>query len=53
MIYPLDFLKLVIARWEGGYQSYADDAGNWVVLPDGTRRKVGTMRGVTPAALAA
>ena len=53
MITPFEFLKLVIARWEGGYQSYADDAGNWVTLPDATRRKVGTMRGVTPAALAA
>ena len=53
MISPLEFLKLVVARWEGGYQSYADDAGNWVALRDGTRRKVGTMRGVTPAALAA
>jgi len=53
MIAPLDFLKLVIGKWEGGYQAYTDDAGNWVTLPDGTRRDVGTMRGVTPAALAA
>jgi lysozyme family protein len=50
---PLSFLEDVISRWEGGYQSYADDAGNWVIKPDGTRIKIGTMRGVTPAALAA
>jgi lysozyme family protein len=53
MIAPLDFLKLVIGRWEGGYQAYTDDAGNWVTLFDGTRRDIGTMRGVTPVALAA
>ncbi|HTR86196.1 MAG TPA: glycosyl hydrolase 108 family protein [Reyranella sp.] len=52
MITPLDFLKLVIVKWEGGYQAYTDDAGNWVTLPDGSRRDVGTMRGVTPTALA-
>lgn len=49
---PSDFLALVIDRWEGGYQSYASDSGNWVTRPDGTRIKIGTMRGVTPAALA-
>jgi lysozyme family protein len=53
MIAPLDFLKAVIARWEGGYESYADDLGNWVTTPDGRRIDIGTMRGVTPAALAA
>src|SRR5260370_1263229 len=53
MISPVEFLKQVINRWEGGYQSYADDAGNWVTRPDGMRIKIGTMRGVTPSALAA
>lgn len=53
MISPLDFLKTVIARWEGGYESYADDAGNWVTDRMGNRIDVGTMRGVTPQALAA
>ncbi|HTR87294.1 MAG TPA: glycosyl hydrolase 108 family protein [Reyranella sp.] len=52
-ISPLDFLKLVIGKWEGGYEAYTDDAGNWVTLPGGARRDVGTMRGVTPTALAA
>lgn len=52
MISPLDFLKQVIARWEGGYQSFADDMGNWIVTPEGARIKIGTMRGVTPSALA-
>lgn len=52
MITPIDFLRLVISRWEGGYQSYADDQGNWVTKLDGTRVDVGTMRGVTPLALA-
>lgn len=51
VISPLDFLKEVIAAWEGGYQSYADDAGNWVDH-NGVRLNIGTMRGVTPAALA-
>jgi lysozyme family protein len=49
---PLEFLRLVIERWEGGYQSYADDRGNWVTNPGGMRIKIGTMRGVTPEALA-
>lgn len=50
---PKDFLATVISMWEGKYQSYADDLGNYVTLPDGARRDVGTMRGVTPNALAA
>ncbi len=34
------------------WQELTRDLGNWVTLPDGTRRKLGTMYGVTPAALA-
>lgn len=49
---PKDFLAQVISMWEGGYESYADDMGNWVTDPDGRRIDVGTMRGVTPAAFA-
>jgi len=49
---PLQFLEDVIGRWEGGYQSYVDDRGNWVTKPNGERIKIGTMRGVTPLALA-
>lgn len=51
MMTPKEFLALVIARWEGGYQSYASDGGNWVEH-NGVRIKIGTMRGVTPDALA-
>jgi len=51
MITPRDFLKTVIDRWEGGYQSYADDQGNYV-QHNGVRIRIGTMRGVTPDALA-
>lgn len=50
---PKDFLATVISMWEGGYQSYVDDAGNWVTAPNGERVDVGTNRGVTPGALAA
>ena len=50
---PADFLATVISMWEGGYESYVDDAGNWVTFPDGHEVDVGTNRGVTPAALAA
>src|SRR5690606_26929880 len=38
--------------WEGLWQAMPEDAGNWVALPGGGRRLVGTMRGVTPAAFA-
>ena len=37
-----------IGRWEGLYQADPDDSGNWT--SDG--RNLGTMRGVTPGALA-
>lgn len=53
MMTPREFLRLVIARWEGGYECYADDSGNWITTPSGQRLNLGTMRGVTPAALAA
>lgn len=53
MITPSDFLRLIIGKWEGSqYQSYADDLGNWITLPDGSRRNLGTKYGVTPEALA-
>jgi lysozyme family protein len=50
---PKDFLNTVISMWEGQYESYADDQGNYVTMPDGSRKDIGTMRGVTPNALAA
>lgn len=45
---PLECFKDNILKWEGGFQDMPNDPGNWVngVL-------VGTMCGVTPAALAA
>lgn len=48
MIAPLDFLKLVIGRWEGLYSDNPGDTGNWA-----GGKLIGTMRGVTPNALAA
>jgi len=53
MITPKDGFKRAIERWEGLYQAQPQDAGNWVPTPDGSRRLIGTMRGVTPAVLAA
>ena len=50
---PLESLKRTIVRWEGGFQAQATDPGNYVTVPDGSRRLIGTMRGVTPAVLAA
>ncbi len=49
---PADAFRHAIQTWEGGYQAYREDAGNWVFEPDGRRRLVGTNLGVTPAALA-
>ena len=45
---PLQCMMVNIARWEGLWQDYSSDPGNWL---DG--RLIGTMRGVTPAVLAA
>lgn len=50
---PQEALRRSIARWEGEYQNQVADPGNYVTLPNGERRNVGTMRGVTPAVLAA
>lgn len=50
---PLDCLKRNIAKWEGEFQAQANDPGNYVTMPDGSRKLIGTMRGVTPAVLAA
>ena len=44
-----DLFDEQIGRWEGLYQADPDDSGNWT--SDG--RNLGTMRGVTPGALAA
>lgn len=47
MISPHEFLKMVIARWEGLYSDDEADSGNWC-----GGRLVGSMHGVTGAALA-
>lgn len=49
---PKDAFKDAIGTWEGGFQQFEQDAGNWVKAPDGQRILVGTNFGVTPAALA-
>lgn len=48
-----DAMALHIAKWEGLFQNFAWDPGNYVTMPSGQQRLVGTMRGVTPAVLAA
>lgn len=47
MITPQEFLKMVIARWEGLYSEDSDDAGNWC-----GGKLVGSMHGVTGSVLA-
>lgn len=49
---PEEGFAHAIGTWEGGFQQFSEDAGNWVRLPDGTRRLIGTNLGVTPGALA-
>lgn len=48
MLTPKDEIARAIVRWEGLFQAQPQDAGNYV-----NGRLVGTMRGVTPAVLAA
>lgn len=48
---PLEGFMEAIETWEGGFQKMPQDSGNWVRTPNG-RRLIGTMRGVTPYALA-
>lgn len=48
MLTPKEELARAITRWEGLFQAQPQDAGNYV-----NGRLVGTMRGVTPAVLAA
>ena len=49
---PRDCLAAAIARWEGGWQDDANDRGNYAHGWDGSVRRIGTMRGVTPDAYA-
>jgi lysozyme family protein len=49
---PIQGFREAIETWEGKFQADPKDSGNWIRKPDGTRVLVGTMRGVTPAALA-
>lgn len=48
---PESALANAIAIFEGTWQADPNDSGNWINC-DGERRLLGTMRGVTPAALA-
>jgi lysozyme family protein len=48
-----DAIAHTLVEWEGGFQNWTSDSGNWVTMPDGSRELIGTMRGITPAALAA
>lgn len=50
---PAEFFGQIIRAWEGGYQSYREDQGNYVRFPNGTLVDIGTNFGVTPNALAA
>lgn len=45
---PQDCLAGAIARWEGGWQDHPNDRGNYAHGWDGSVRRIGTMRGVTP-----
>lgn len=47
---PTDAFKLVIKTWEGEFTDNPADRGNWLQVPGGAARLVGTMRGVTAAA---
>ena len=49
---PRDCLHAAIARWEGEWQDDPNDRGNWAHGWDGSVRRIGTMRGVTPDAFA-
>ena len=49
---PLEAMALAINHWEGLFEANPNDTGNYVTLPDGTKKLVGTMRGVTPEAYA-
>lgn len=48
---PHSGLRASIKRWEGGWQAFPNDKGNWIIC-QGERRLIGTMRGVTPYAYA-
>ncbi len=50
---PREAMARSIGKFEGLFQNYSWDPGNYVMMPDGTKRLVGTMRGVTAAAYAA
>lgn len=50
---PEDAIQHTLVAFEGGFQNMPSDSGNWVRMPDGSRKLIGTMRGITPAALAA
>lgn len=50
---PSEAFATAITQWEGLWQADPKDAGNYAHCHDGTRRLIGTMRGVTPDVYAA
>jgi len=48
---PREGFMEAIETWEGGFQKMPRDSGNWVKVGN-SKRLIGTMRGVTPYALA-
>jgi len=49
---PAEAIALVIKTWEGEWQDFPEDSGNYARCRDGTTKLVGTMRGITPNAYA-
>jgi lysozyme family protein len=45
---PVEAFEAAIAKWEGLWEDDPSDAGNYAHCHDGTRKLIGTMRGVTP-----
>jgi len=50
---PTEAFATAISQWEGLWQADPNDAGNYARCADGTRKLIGTMRGVTPDIYAA
>lgn len=45
---PQDFIEYLLRKWEGGYQAWEKDSGNWL---DSPRELIGTSHGITAKAL--
>jgi lysozyme family protein len=49
---PREAISYAIRTWEGEWQQQPQDSGNYAHCQDGSTKLIGTMRGVTPDALA-